>query len=265
MENEDIFDDITNELDRMGIETRVPVVHAIFVKDHSGSMGQNTPDGGQKRWELAMSNFNEQLVKIKRESDEVKTTVTIVEFDDRVMVDSHMLSEIQNGPASRDFSYDVRDVAELKSWWVGGSTALRDAIGAAVQLGSVLMSNNADIEDQSVLVMILTDGEENNSVEWSDEMIKSKIKELEDSGKWTFTFMGGQLQASDMITKMGFSRGNTMSMSQTTASYSSSAKMSSDGLDKYYTMRKTGLKGTKEFFTEEEEDKRWQQKRRESI
>jgi len=257
MENNGIFDDITNELDRIGIETRVPVVHAIFVKDHSGSMSQTTPDGGQKRWELAMSNFNEQLSKIKREADEVKTTVTIIEFDDRVMVDGSLISEVQSGPTSRDFSYDVRDVVELNSWWCGGSTALRDAIGAAYQLGTVLLSNNADIEDQSVLVMILTDGEENNSLEWSDEMIKSKIKELEDSGKWTFTFMGGQLQASEMITKMGFARGNTMSMSQTTASYSASSKMSNAGLDKYYMMRKRGETATKEFFTEEED--KWQQ------
>ena len=262
MENKGIFDDITNELDRLGIETRVPVVHAIFVKDHSGSMGLKT-ESGQTRAQLATNNFNEQLAKIKRESGEVKTTVTIVEFDDRVMVNDLMLSEIQNERASVDFSRDVRDVRELKSWWVGGATALRDAIGAAVQLGSVQLANNADIEDQSVLVMILTDGEENNSKEWSDEQIKSKIKELEDSGRWTFTFMGGKLQASEMITKMGFAAGNTMSMSQTTTSYSQATKMSSDGLDKYYMMRKAGGLGTKEFF--EEDDKLWQQKERENT
>lgn len=263
MENKGIFDDITDELDRIGIETRVPVVHAIFVKDHSGSMDLKTPDGGQKRSDLAMSNFNEQLAKIKRESGEVKTTVTIVEFDDRVMVNDFMLSEIQNERASKEFSCDVNEVSELKSWWCGGATALRDAIGAAYQLGTVLLSNNADIEDQSVLVMILTDGEENNSREWTDDMIKTKMKQLEDSGKWTFTFIGGQLQASDMITKMGFAAGNTMSMSQTTASYSSSSKMSNRGLDKYYMMRKRGETATKEFFTED--DDKWQQKAKENI
>lgn len=264
MENTDIFDDITSQLDRIGIETERPIVHAIFVKDHSGSMGQFTPDGGQKRSDLAKSSFNEQLVKIKRESKEVFTTVTLVEFDDRVYVGGKPFVDVTKSPDMEKVSYDVSDLDELTDWWVGGSTSLRDAIGSAIGVGSTLLSDN-DQDDQSVLVMILTDGEENSSREWSDEQIRSKIKSLEDSGRWTFTFMGGQLQASNMVANMGFSVGNTRSMSQTTTSYSSSAKMSASGLDKYYNMRKTGLKGTKEFFTEEEEDKRWQQKRREST
>jgi hypothetical protein len=255
MENKDIFDDITSQLDRIGIQTERPIVHAIFIKDHSGSMGQLTPDGGQKRSDLAKSNFNEQLVKIKRESEEVYTTVTLVEFDDRVYVGGKPFVDVMNAPAMEKVSYEVNDLNELTDWWIGGSTSLRDAIGASIGIGSNLLADN-DQDDQSVLVMILTDGEENSSREWSDEQIRSKIKSLEDSGKWTFTFMGGQLQASDMVANMGFSAGNTMSMSQTTASYSSSSKMSGDGLDKYYMMRKTGLKGTKEFFSEEEEDKR---------
>lgn len=256
MESKDIFDDITSQLDRIGIETERPIVHAIFIKDHSGSMGQFTPDGGQRRSDLAKSNFNEQLVKIKRESKEVYTTVTLVEFDDRVYVGGKPIVEVMEGPASTKVSYEVNEVDELTDWWIGGSTSLRDAIGSAIGIGSTLLSDN-DQDDQSVLVMILTDGEENSSREWSDEQIKSKIKSLEDSGRWTFTFMGGQLQASDMIASMGFSRGNTRSMSQTTASYSSSSKMSTGGLDKYYNMRKTGALGTKEFFTE---DDKWQQK-----
>jgi len=261
MENNDIFDDITDQLDRMGIKTEKPIVHAIFIKDHSGSMAQLTPDGGQRRKDLAKSNFNEQLVKIKREAKEVFTTVTLVEFDDRVYVGGKPFVDVTKAPGMETVGYDVSDLNELTNWWTGGSTSLRDAIGASIGVGSTLLSDN-DQDDQSVLVMILTDGEENNSKEWSDEQIRSKIKSLEDSGKWTFTFMGGQLQASNMIANMGFSAGNTRSMSQTTASYSSSTKMSASGLDKYYNMRKRGETATKEFFTE---DDKWQQKERESI
>lgn len=259
MENSDIFDDITNDLNRIGIE--LPIVHAIFVNDHSGSMEIKT-DGGQKRGELATSNFNEQLAKIQREAGDVITTVTVIEFDDRVMCNNHFIHQIRDDSIIQT-TFPADEVKPLNNWWTGGATSLRDAIGAAYQLGTALLTEH-DTEDQSVLVMILTDGEENNSKEWTDDAIREKIKSLEDSGRWTFTFMGGQLQASDMIAKMGFSRGNTRSMSQTTAGYSASTKMSASGLDKYYQMRKAGTLGTKEFFAPEEEDK-WQQKQEEST
>lgn len=246
MENTSYFDDITNDLSRIGIDIEMPIVHAIFVNDHSGSMAIKT-DSGQTRAQLATNNFNEQLAKIQRECGEVITTVTIIEFDDRV------IHEID-----REMTNSADEVKPLNDWWTGGATALRDAIGSAVGIGTTLLSEH-DTDDQSVLVMILTDGEENASDEWSDDQIREKIKELEDSGKWTFTFMGGQLQASEMIHKMGFSRGNTYSMSQTTTSYSAATRMSEGGLDKYYKMRKAGTLGTKDFFGPEEEDK-WQQK-----
>ena len=256
---ENMFDDIANDLSRIGIDIEMPIVHAIFVQDHSGSMDIKTKSG-QTRAQLATNNFNEQLAKIKRESGDVITTVTIVDFDDRIIINDHLINEIRHDK-NIQVTFPVDEVKPMTNWWTGGATSLRDAIGAAYQIGSVLLSEH-DVDDQSVLVMILTDGEENASVEWSDKDIRDKIKELEDSGNWTFTFMGGQLQTSDMIANMGFSRGNTYSMSQTTTSYSSATKMSSDGIDKYYTMRKAGVKGTKDFFTE---DDKWQQNKGENT
>ena len=264
MESKEIFDDITNQLDRIGIETDLPIVHAIFVNDHSGSMDLKIDhtENGQKRSDLATSNFNEQLAKIQRESGDVITSVTVIEFDDRIIINKHFLHQIQFSKHDLQITFPADEVKPLTDWWTLGATSLRDAIGAAVAIGSTLLADH-DTDDQSVLVMILTDGEENNSKEWTDDMVKEKIKQLEDSGRWTFTFMGGQLQANDMITKMGFSAGNTRSMSQTTASWSASSKISNYGLDKYYMMRKAGTLGTKEFFTEEEQ--LWQQKERENT
>ena len=62
---ENIFDDITNDLNRIGIDVNMPIVHAIFVQDHSGSMAMKASKSGQTRGELATNNFNEQLAKIK--------------------------------------------------------------------------------------------------------------------------------------------------------------------------------------------------------
>jgi len=250
MENTSYFDDITNELNRIGIDTEMPIVHAIFVNDHSGSMQVKT-ESGQTRAQLATNNFNEQLAKIQRESDGVITTVTIIEFDDRIMCNHHFIHQIKDNEDLK-ITFPSNEVKPLTDWWAGGATALRDAIGAAINIGNNLLSEH-DTDDQSVLVMILTDGEENTSSEWSDDRIREEIKTLEASNKWTFTFMGGELQAIDMIARMGFSRGNTYCMSQDIEGYSSAVRMSKRGLDEYYNMRRAGETNTTSFFTPEDD------------
>jgi len=250
MENTSYFDDITNKLNRIGIDTEIPIVHAIFVNDHSGSMQVKT-ESGQTRAMLATKNFNEQLAKIQRESDGIITTVTVIEFDDRILCNEHLMHQIRDDNDIQT-TIPVDEVKQMIEWWAGGATALRDAIGAAINIGNILLSKHKT-DDQSVLVMILTDGEENASKEWSDDQIREEIKTLEASDKWTFTFMGGELQATDMIVRMGFSSGNTYCMSQNIEGYSSAIKMSDGGLDRYYKMRRAGETNTRGFFTPEDD------------
>jgi uncharacterized protein YegL len=245
------FDDLTDieeQLDRIGIETELPIVHAIFVQDHSGSMNMSTANG--TRAELAMSNYNEQLDKIKRESSEIETIISIIEFDDRIMK--------QVEPARVDI------VEPMTDWWCGGSTALRDAIGMAINVGKKTLSNDSNV-DQSVLVIILTDGEENDSREWSDEQIRKEIKHLEDSGLWTFTFMGGELQAQEAISKMGFLSTNTAAFANTAEGFKMSSEKTMSGLNKYYMARKVGETQVKDFFVDEEEKGTWQQSTKENT
>ena len=238
----DNFDDLTNELERVGIDSKPrPVVHAIFVQDHSGSMNFETGNG--TRAQLAMNNYNEQLSKIKRESGEVKTTITVIDFDDRIKrVD-------ESAPAD--------EIIPMTDWWCGGATALRDAIGTAIGEGKKLLVDDPDV-DQSVLVIILTDGEENASQEWSDEQIRNEIKHLEESELWTFTFMGGELQAQEAISKMGFLSTNTMAYANTAEGFKMSSEKTLSGIDKYYTARKVGETQVDDFFVDEEEKAAWQ-------
>lgn len=260
MENADIFDDITDELDRIGIETEVPIVHAIFVQDHSGSMNVDAGNGSP-RSKLAMNNYNEQLAIIKRESQkEVLTTITVIEFDDRILINGSPLTVFEETEAK-----DVKDVNEMTTWWCGGATALRDAIGAAINIGSNLIKRHKPAKDQSVLVVILTDGEENCSKEWSDGQIRKEIKKLEDSELWTFTFMGGELQTSEAIANMGFATGNTMSYNNDVDGFKMSGVKTISGINKYYTARKVGETQVKDFFVDEEEKKAWQQNTKENT
>lgn len=69
-----------------------------------------------------------------------------------------------------------------------GDTALLDAIGNTVQTLST------DVFDKTVTV-IMTDGEENSSREWTMPAIRELIRNKEAAGNWTFVFLGANLDA----------------------------------------------------------------------
>jgi hypothetical protein len=252
------FDDIEQQLDRIGVNTRLPLVHAIFVQDHSGSM-DTIIDGKRKRSDLAKENFNEQLSKIQRESKEVETTVTLIEFDERIFVNG----ELYRGPGIQNVKY-ANEIEPLKDWWSGGMTALLDAVGTAINIGKNLVEKNGD-RDQSVLVVIFTDGDENCSGIWGYETLKHNMKELEETGIWTFTFIGGEIQVHEMMS-IGLNSGNTMSYNISEASdYDKIAVKTISGLDKYYQARKIGESMTTNFFEEDEKEPKWQNNTKENT
>jgi len=69
-----------------------------------------------------------------------------------------------------------------------GNTALFDAIGDTVQ---TVDTNGFD----KILTVIMTDGEENSSHEWTLQAIRELIRSKEAAGNWTFVFLGANLDA----------------------------------------------------------------------
>jgi uncharacterized protein YegL len=69
-----------------------------------------------------------------------------------------------------------------------GNTALFDAIGNTVQTVST------EHFDKTITV-IMTDGEENSSREWTLQSIRELIRSKEAAGNWTFVFLGANLDA----------------------------------------------------------------------
>ncbi len=77
----------------------------------------------------------------------------------------------------------VRKLTE-KSYEPRAGTNLYDAIGG------VIRNIESKANGHKVLFVVLTDGEENSSSEWTDKTIKELIKEKEDKDKWTFSYIG---------------------------------------------------------------------------
>jgi len=81
-----------------------------------------------------------------------------------------------------------------------GMTALYDAIGQAFNL--------VGKKQDGVFVNVLTDGEENDSKEYTSDMIKKLIAEA-DEKKWGVTFMGTTKEAIHSAQYLGFKASNT--------------------------------------------------------
>lgn len=219
------------------------VTYVCFVRDHSGSMsepiGGLDKTGNKLKKEIALSSFNEQLEVLKRESNEdMETLVTVVEFDDDIN------SSIENE--------NVHFIKHLNSYWTGGSTALYDAIAHAIKITTQAMDDD-NRDNKAAIVIIQTDGMENASVEYNGNKgrlaINKMIKALESTQKWTFTFLGENIDK-EVAISMGIAQGNIMSYKITDTVHAYSTQET--GMANYMAMRKTGALNTTSFYQEEE-------------
>jgi uncharacterized protein YegL len=72
-----------------------------------------------------------------------------------------------------------------------GSTALLDAVGHSIaRIGDRLSAKPEHARPGSVVVMIMTDGQENASVEVSRDVLKASIQRQEQLYHWQFMYLG---------------------------------------------------------------------------
>ena len=217
------FDDILGDI----IDKSDSVQYVCFVMDHSGSMG--TMAGKSKR------NYNEQLETIRDESvkNSIQTVVFNVEFDDTVYSDNGAL---------------IDKMKPMQDYWIGGSTALHDAIAHGIGLVKRTMSKDPR-SDKAALILVQTDGWENASREFAGaggrKKINDMIKELEETGDWTFTFLAEGIDK-EIGMDLGFV--STMAYSKSAEGLKTSLNATRGGLKSFYAARATGKKSVKNFY-----------------
>jgi uncharacterized protein YegL len=135
-------------------------VDIIALLDSSGSM-QNM--GSEP--EEAINDFIQEQKKANE-----KGTFSLWTFDTKVtkVIDDESLQTIQ----------------PYKNFRPGGMTSLYDAIGNAITLK--LTKENY----QNVVCLIITDGNENSSQDFTSKDIKKLITEMENKNNWKFIFLG---------------------------------------------------------------------------
>jgi len=168
----------------------------VFIVDRSGSMSNIAQD----MQGAITSVLSDQKKKYKGDID-----VTFVRFDTEY-------EEVFSGTSIKEVSKD-----DLKIHPRGG-TALLDALGRTLNTFERKFSE-ADKKDrpEKVLFLIITDGEENSSHEYSRDRVFGMIKTLERDHKWGFTFIGANQDAIHEGGSIGVSRDKSLNYSPSAA------------------------------------------------
>lgn len=146
----------------------------VFILDKSGSMGGLETD--------TIGGYN--LMLEKQKSIDGECHITTVLFDNNY----ELLHDRINIKA-------VSPITE-KEYQVGGSTALLDAIGRTIhKIGNTQKYTADDYRADKVMFVIMTDGEENSSREYSAKRIKQMIERQKTRYGWEFIFLGANIDA----------------------------------------------------------------------
>jgi hypothetical protein len=92
-----------------------------------------------------------------------------------------------------------------------GGTALVDGIGRLVtEVGEELAARDESERPETVIVLVMTDGHENSSQEWSADKVKELVKQQTDVYNWKFVFLGANIDAVEVGGQYGFAANNSM-------------------------------------------------------
>ena len=168
--------------------------HVSFILDESGSMGSVRDD--------VIGGFNTMMAE--QRAAEGKLTVSLCKFG------THLDNNYQK-VYSCVVAAEVPDLSQA-TFAPSGGTPLLDAVGRHInELGNVLRSMPEQQRPSKVIVVIMTDGQENQSREFTSKaQIAEMIKRQEDEFSWTFVYMGANVDAFGESSAFGVSAKNAV-------------------------------------------------------
>nr|WP_296779174.1 vWA domain-containing protein [Rhodococcus sp. (in: high G+C Gram-positive bacteria)] len=160
--------------------------------DRSGSMSSIADD--------TRGGFDSFIAKEREHGGD--SVVTLAQFDDRY-----------------ELVYSSQPIAQVPPLVLQprGLTALYDAIGRLItDVGVSLSALSEDRRPGSVTVLVMTDGHENASHEWTNSAVRKLIEQQERDYQWDFVFLGSNIDAVDVGTDLGFAPDKSMTYVSTT-------------------------------------------------
>lgn len=239
-----------------------------IVLDETGSMSAVTDE--------TISSFNEFLDSQKNVAGEASVSLTMfsqkygssgISYSMRRGAPNVTAEVAASVPNIRNLyeNVAVKEVPRLnrENYVPDGGTNLYDAIGT--RIASVRASLAGKDKIPSVLFVIVTDGQENASVEYRDlNLIRTMIQECEQEG-WTFIYLGANQNAWEVGRSFGLSAAQTMTydvsnLEAASASLSAATTRYRDAYNETYTksggVMRSAEAVSRSFFSDEEQDVR---------
>ena len=172
------------------------LLHLCFVIDESGSMWGSEED--------ILGGFN-RLIEDQKKEGKGECIVSLYRFADNV---------------KRDFlGTPLNEVPELV-YSPGGCTAMNDGIGRAItEIGEWLNEMDESERPSKNMIVIMTDGQENCSKEYSLSQVRDMIKHQEEKYDWSFVYMGSDLNSLSDAESLGISLRSVSSKANITKNY----------------------------------------------
>ena len=154
----------------------------VFILDKSGSMSGMEAD--------TIGGFNSMIERQKKEDGEALVSTVLFSNESRVIHDRVDLQRIE---PMTDMQY-----------YVGGCTALIDAIGGAIHhIGNVHKYAREEDRPEHTIFVITTDGLENASHRYSSDEVKAMVKRQKEKYGWEFLFLGANIDAVETAARFG--------------------------------------------------------------
>ena len=154
----------------------------VFILDRSGSMAGLERD--------TIGGFNSMIERQKKEQGEALVSTVLFSNGSRVLHDR----------------VDVRRVEPMteQDYFVGGGTALIDAIGDAIHhIGNVHKYAREEDRPEHTIFVITTDGMENASHRYSSDEVKAMVNRQKEKYGWEFLFLGANIDAVETAAHFG--------------------------------------------------------------
>jgi len=158
----------------------------MIILDESPSMDNCTLE--------TIAGFNIYLNEQKK--DPKPATMSLIKFDRAYKV------EYVDKPLA-----EVPELTTLSYKPGGAGTALYDSVARGIiELGQRLSAKPEAERPDKVIVVIITDGQENSSIEFKDgKKVREMVKEQSEKYSWTFVFLGADIDAVQGAASLGIS------------------------------------------------------------
>ncbi len=205
--------------------------HVALVLDSSGSMDAFRND--------VVRSFNSTVDAVRAGALKEKqvTTVSFWTFGESGY---RVKQKFHNKPV------DTLKALALHEYQPIGMTALLDAVGEAIETLSLLP--DAKSKDTSFLLIVKTDGAENDSRNYSAAQLRALMQKVNATDRWTIAFLLPPGAKRNFCETFSIPEGNVREWEGSTRGVEEARVATQSGIGSYFASRSLGVSATKSFY-----------------